>query len=383
MLNSLISLMALAGPWTAARATTFVDASATMIPMAITNGATMDMEFADLDGDGWSDLVLAAEFGQNAILFFREGRYVHGVEALPQDVLHDSEDIAIADLDGDGDPDLVFASEDDQRNEVYLNDGQGSFSDATDRLPVTGTSNSVAAFDANGDGHVDLLFGNNGRNELVLNDGEARFTLAAEAFPAAVDITQDIELGDLDGDGDLDVVLANENANRILRNEGDGTFADVTEQALGWRQEEETREADLADVDGDGDLDLYFANVGWAGHNPQDALLLNDGQGRFTPAPEGALPAFADFSLDVDFADLDGDGDLDAITARLAPSLGQPVNLLLNDGTGRFRLANELIPEASVGLGVDVEVADFDHDGLPDIYVTNFRPGDRLLLGSR
>lgn len=361
--------------------TPMTNGSAGLIPLALTNGKTMDMEFADLNGDGHGDIVLAAEYGQNAILFYQNGIYVHQMEALPQGVFGDSEDIAIADLDGDGDPDLIFASEDTQKNEVYLNDGRGKFKDISGRLPVTGISNSVVAFDADHDGDVDLLFGNKGQNELVLNDGNATFTLASNAMPKTSDITQDIELGDIDRDGDLDIVFGNEDANRVLRNNGNGTFTDITEDAIGYRTAEETREADLADVDGDGDLDLYFANVGWAGHNPQDALLLNDGKGKFTPAPSENLPFFAEFSLDIDFADLDRDGDLDAITARIAPGLGKPLNVMLNDGQGKFILANEIIPESAKGNALDVEAADLNHDGRLDIYIANHLPFDCVLLG--
>lgn len=383
ILSTLATAGLAAGLELAAPPAPMTDGSPTLLPMAITNGRTMDMEFADLNGDGHGDIVLASEFGQNAVLMYRPQtkRYIHSIDALPQGVLRDSEDIAVADLDGDGDLDLVFASEDDQVNEVYLNDGRGLFEDVTERLPVTGTSNSVAAFDADGDGDVDLLFGNKGQNELALNDGSANFTRAEGALPTSGDITQDIELGDIDGDGDLDVVFGNEDANRVLRNDGDGTFTDITAAAVGWRATEETREADLADIDGDGDLDLYFANVGWAGHAPQDALLVNDGTGRFQPAPGGSIPAFAEFSLDIDFADIDGDGDLDAITTRLAPGLSRPINIMLNDGDGRFAFANGLVPATAVGNGIDIEIADFDHDGHPDIYVAALMPCDRLLLG--
>ncbi|MEM1183374.1 MAG: VCBS repeat-containing protein [Planctomycetota bacterium] len=357
-----------------------VDGSAKLLPVAVTNGRTMDMEHADLNGDGKRDIVLAVEFDQNAVLLDVDGRYVYSRDALPQGIFGDSEDIAIADLDGDGDPDLVFASEDTQTNEMYLNDGQGRFEDVSTRLPVAGTSNSFAAFDADADGDIDLLFGNIGQNQLILNGGNATFVIAAGAIPEANDATQDIELGDIDGDGDLDIILANEDANRVLRNAGDGTFADITEESIGSRTSEETREADLADVDGDGDLDLYFANVGWAGHDPQDALLVNDGTGVFTQAPKVALPSFEEFSLDVDFADLDGDGDLDAVVARLAPGLARPITILLNDGNGGFESANHLIPSSAQGNAIDVELADFNRDGRVDIYVANHVPFDCLLL---
>ena len=361
------------------------DASADLLPLALTNGKTMDAELADLDGDGHADLVLAVEFGQNAVLVWRDGRFEHARDALPQGVLNDSEDIAIADLDGDGRPDLVFASEDTERNELYLNagviNGEPVFEDATDRLPVEGVSNAVAAFDADGDGDTDLLFGNKGRNALLLNNGDGRFTHAPDALPPIEDTTQDIEVGDLDADGHPDLVIANEDANRVLRNRGDGTFEDITERSIGLRSSEETREADLGDVDGDGDPDLYFANVGWAGFAAADKLLINNGDGTFTDESLTRLPVLPQFSLDIDFADLDGDGDLDAVLARIAQGFGRPVAVLLNDGKGRFTEPVGVLPEGIMGQGIDVEVADLDGDGTLDIYVATHFPADLALTG--
>lgn len=362
--------------------TMLTDASADLLPLAVTNGKTMDMEHADLDGDGFADLVLAVEFGQNAILFWRDTRYVHDPDALPQGVLRDSEDIAIADLDNDGDLDLVFASEDDMVNELYLNDGTGRFTDATDRLPVTGTSNAVVAFDADADGDIDLIFGNKGVNLFCRNDGHANFTYAPEAVPEQNDTTQDIEVGDIDGDGDMDLIIANELNNRVLVNNGDGTFTDNTEAAIGTRTAEETREADLGDIDGDGDLDIVFANVGWSNFPPGDKILINDGTGVFADESLSRIPFINEFSLDADFVDIDNDGDLDIITARIAGGASRPVTVFINDGEGRFADESEsFIPPHVQGVGIDVELLDLNHDGTLDLYIGTHMPSDFILLG--
>lgn len=358
------------------------DASADLLPLAVTNGKTMDMEHADLNGDGFADLILAVEYGQNAILLWRDTRYVHDTDALPQGIFRDSEDIAIADLDNDGDLDLVFASEDDMINELYLNDGAGHFTDATDRLPVTGTSNAVAAFDADADGDMDLVFGNNGINLFVRNDGQGNFAYDPDALPQLSSTTQDIEVGDIDGDGDLDLIIANEMNNRVLLNDGTGRFVDNTEAAIGMRSAEETREADLGDIDGDGDLDIVFANVGWSKFPPGDKILINDGTGVFADESVSRIPFINEFSLDADFADIDNDGDLDIVTARLAGGVGRPATVFINDGEGNFTDESQLyIPAGVQGIGIDVELLDLNHDGTLDLYIGCHMPSDFVLLG--
>ncbi len=357
------------------------DMSASYIPLAATNGRTMDAEFADLDGDGDLDLVLAAEFGQNAVCFWHNDRFVLQPDAITQGKRHDSEDIAIADFTGDGLQDIAIVAEDDQTNEFYINSGDGTFVDASERIPVSGTSNAVLALDVDSDGDLDLLIGNRGANVLLLNDGAGNFTDASdERLPTQADTTQDIEAGDIDGDGDPDLILANEQANRILINDGKGFFTDETQGRLEIKALEETREADLGDVDGDGDLDLVLANVAWSGADPTDRLLLNDGSGVFTRSDE--FPADSVFSVDADFADIDSDGDLDIITANLGQGAAIPVRIYLNDGSGAFKNATtDLVSPMSLVHGIDIECVDINGDTSPDLYIANHVSSDTVMIG--
>ncbi|GAB5495994.1 MAG: hypothetical protein Phyf2KO_10740 [Phycisphaerales bacterium] len=358
------------------------DVTAKCIPLAATNGRSMDAEFADLDGDGDLDLVLASEFGQNVVCFWNDNKFVLQPDVIVQGKRHDSEDIAIADFTGDGLPDIVIVAEDDQTNEFYINSGDGSFKDASSQIPVAGTSNSVLALDVDSDGDQDLLIGNNGANVLLLNDGAGHFTDASdERLPTQADTTQDIEAGDIDGDGDPDLIIANEQANRILINNGNGFFEDDTQGRLEIKALEETREADLGDVDNDGDLDLVLANVAWSGADPTDRLLLNDGAGNFTRSDH--FPADSVFSVDADFADIDSDGDLDIITANLGPGAAIPIRIYINDGSGGFTNAtNDLVKPMNLVHGIDVECVDINGDGEMEIYLTNHVSADVILARS-
>lgn len=361
----------------------FRDDSRASLPPQVLVGRSMDAEAADVDGDGDLDLFVAKEFGANVLLLNDgSGQFTDVSRAkLPQPV-RDTEDIAAADFDGDGDVDLVFVSEDDFVNEYYLNDGAGTFTDASDRLPVTGESNAVANQDLDGDGDQDLLIGNVGQDEALINDGAGHFTLESVArLGRDASRTQDLQLADIDRDGDADLVQANEDGNRLLLNDGTGHFADATAARLPPPTAgEETRQAALGDVDGDGDLDLYFANVAFAmQRNPQDRLLLNDGNGHFTDATARLLAPEADSTVDARFIDLDRDGDLDLLRAN---AFGGGSQALTNDGSGRY--TNEsarLLPAGAGGDGIDIVTADLTGDGLTDLYLCHYRSPDALLVG--
>ena len=347
-----------------------------------TIGSSMDSQAFDADGDGDLDLLIAKEIQPNVLLLNDgTGRMTVAPAGMLPGGSWDSEDVAVADFDRDGDLDAAIAGEDDQMSELYLNDGNGVFTSSSGRLPARGTAQSVIAADVDRDGDADLLFGNHGQNFLFVNNGSGRFTdQTRQRLPAVPDLTQDLEAGDVDGDGDLDLVVGNVDHNRLLLNDGRGFFTDAPERLPLRAAIEETREADLADVDGDGDLDLYFANLPFvAGADPQDRLLVNDGRGWFTDQTDARIGKESRYTVDAEFTDVDRDGDLDLVTANLNDS--RPYRVSLNDGTGVFKDAtSSVFPSGLTGQGVDAEVADFNGDGRLDIYFSSYIGTDRMVL---
>jgi hypothetical protein len=361
-----------------AQGTFYREVTDTHLPPGLA-GACMDAASADADGDGDLDLALAMEFEPNVLLLNDgAGVFTDGSERLPRDV-HDSEDVAFADFDRDGDLDLVLVSEDDREDELYLNDGAARFTNASERLVPQDVSNALAVLDLNGDGAPDLLTGNIGMNRVLINDGRGRFRdeTAARWVQEGESRTQDLELADVDGDGDLDVVVGNEGQNGLFANEG-GRLVDLTARSLPVRLDE-TREIRAADVDGDGDLDLAVANVRFIlDESPQDYVLFNDGSGRFAAVDSAGFAEDARSNFTIQLVDLDRDGDLDA----LAPSTVFPRGpedapgdylALVNDGSGSFAAAvrGTVVPASADGNGFDVEVADLDGDGIEDLFFCN------------
>ncbi len=344
---------------------------------------------ADLDGVRDLDVAIAAEYAPNRMLINDgAGRLTDESDARLLRTSGDHDEIAIADFDGDGDLDRVFVGEDDQVYGYHLNDGRGHFSDVTERLPTRGTSNAVVAEDVDRDGDPDLVVGNKGQDFLFTNDGTGMFTdETQDRLPSSGDVTQDIAVGDIDGDGDRDLILGNEDGNKALINDGSGRFYDVTESRLAPPAGgEETRNVDLADVDADGDLDLYYANVRLfvPDADPQDRLLIDDGSGHFADESASRLPAERESTMTESFLDVDRDGDPDIVTGTFGNPDGidasSPFHVLRNDGAGTYQPFDEVLPEGVTGTGFDIEPADFDGDGLTDLFLTSRGGMDRLLL---
>lgn len=357
------------------------------LPANIVNGPGMDIESADLDNDGDMDIVIANEYQTNRLLLNDgNGLFTNATGRIPVKNL-DSEDIALTDLNGDGWLDIVFATEDHRIHEMYLNDSTGSFLiDISDRLPNS-TANSVLAEDINGDSIPDLIFGNAnpndtpGQNFILINDGNAGFTdETSTRLPAELDVTQDLKMGDLDGDGDKDMVVGNEDGNKILINNGSGIFTNESGARLPASNVEETRKVTLADVDGDGDLDIYFSNVVFqAGQNRQDRLLINNGSGVFTDETFLRIPQINHNTLDAIFVDMDFDSDLDYFTVSSFTS--QEMRAFENDGDGIFaEVTSIVLPPGITGPGIGLKADYYNNDNLLDIYMVNRGGLDRLLF---
>ncbi len=270
-----------------------------------------DLELGDIDGDGDLDVV-----GTNEV-WLNDGT---GLFTDTNQSLGGGITVAVGDLDGDGDLDamvgVAYTS-----NRVFLNDGNGTFSNSGQTNLGTASPQSIEFADFDGDGDLDAFAANNGpANEVWLNDGSGVFTNSGQAM-GGFRPTQDVELGDFDGDGDVDALVVNQSQpNRLWLNDGDGLFTD-SGQALGNH-----RSFGLAvgDLDGDGDLDAFVANS-WALNITQEdsRVWLNDGAGTFSDSGQRFAPFF---NYAVDIADLDGDGDLDVWLATNS----QPSQVLIN-----------------------------------------------------
>lgn len=344
-------------------------------------GNTQKAKAADFDGDGDFDLVLAIRFQPNGLLI-NNGTGVFSDEfssRLPTQNF-DTQDVSVADFNGDGAPDIIFVSGESRFHELYINDGTGNFADLTNRIPVTGNSTTVTTADINDDGPIDIAIGNLSQNFILINNGNVFFTnQTSERIPLSQNRTRDIKFEDVTGDNLLDIVIASDDLNRLLVNTGSGFFTDQTNSRLPLLGTVyETKDIEPVDVDGDGSQDIYFANTGFqSGIDSQDRLLINNGLGEFSDQTEERLPELTLDSFDADFSDLDNDRDPDLVIGNY----NQGIHVLINDGNGVFTDETETwIPEGFTPPVNDVEIALFNDDRLPDIYISVRNEADQLLL---
>jgi len=364
----------------------YENVSSSNLPTGSLSGSSMNALAVDIEQDGDLDLVIASQGPNKILLNNGSGEFSILSNSILDRFNFNSQDVAVADFNGDSRFDLFFGNAADQTtsqtNEFYLNLGNVSFSNDLGQIPVTGISNSSLARDLNRDGFIDILIGNSGQNILLINNGNARFfDQTGQRLPSRFDLTRDIEVGDITGNGFPDIIVANENDdNRVLANNGSGIYLDQTGARLPVISAiEETREVELADVDGDGDLDIYYSNVRIfeSGADPQDRLLINNGQGVFSDVTSSQLPQKTSNTFDTDFLDIDSDGDLDILTGNFNGG----VQVFLNNGAGTFTDDTEnWLPEGLNPRVVDFEVADYNGDQLPDIYIAVFAGADILLL---
>ena len=200
-----------------------------------------------------------------------------------------------------------------------------------------------------------------------------------------------VRLVDLDGDGDLDVIVPNcggffsspqAQPIRIYRNNGGFSFSEDSQSMLGEVVSQAVRVVAAGDIDGDGDVDLFFPSAAGA----PDMLYVNAGEGSFSNEASTRLPAggSSSHSAAARFADLDGDGDLDLLVGSGYAFADTPaVQLYLNDGTGIFEEASGRLP-SSLPQGAidpdDIDVFDADGDYDLDVLVNAHKGANALWL---
>ena len=337
--------------------------------------------------------------------------------------------VATGDLNGDGRPEIVLGSNM-QGPSLFLNEGAFRFRDVTAAAKIVTTrpwTTGLTLADVNGDGRLDLYVSHAGigdaesrRNELWINEGtgaDSVPTFSEQAAKYGIDddgySTQAAFL-DFDRDGDLDLFVVNNSprpassfglrntrterdhngGDRLYRNDG-GRFTDVSQQAGIFGPEMAFGLGlGVSDVNRDGWPDIYVSNDFFE----HDYLYINNRNGTFTESLTTALANGSYFSMGMDIADVDNDGQDDIYTtdmlpedeyrlrttssfegwdvyqAKLRNDYGHQFmrNMLQhNNGDGTFSDVGQMAGVARTDWSWSALLADLDLDGRKDIFVTN------------
>ena len=327
----------------------------------------------DYDMDGDDDLFISMKkqdessnqiilINQNGVFKEKEGR--SGISHSGQDHFAISHD-----YDNDGYLDIMISSSFGVK--LYKNNGLAEFVDMTQPsdLFINNPINKLGLFDFDLEGDLDIYVSRNGNNQLFRNNSDGTFTDISSVSDIILneENTLDQVFGDFDDDGDVDMVVLNENSSVIYYdNLRQGYFKDLTKKS-GIKHKGSPSSITTADYNNDGYLDIYICDL-----NGNHSLYKNKGNGTFVFDNQLNLnPELKDFSAkQAEFADLDNDGYLDLII------IGAPKGSMNNSGLlilrndrleGFSNVSNSLPPIKSA---VDfILTMDVDSDGDLDLVV--------------
>jgi hypothetical protein len=367
----------------------------------------------------WLALLLAAHFVEVGMQSGLTHRHENG--ASPEKLLMETfgSGVAVFDFDGDGLLDLFFVNGADLArgkpgpgHRLYRNLGALKFTDVTPASGLKGNGGfgtGVAVGDYDNDGRPDLYVTGYGASQLFHNLGGGVFReVTAQARVGVTGWSSSAGFLDFDRDGRLDLYVVryldfdvkdnpycgfrrpgyrmycdprmfDGQADLLFRNNGDGTFTDVSKPAGIANPAGKGLGLAVGDIDNDGWPDLYIANDG-----VRNFLYHNRRNGTFTDIAYGSGVGFdahgrPQAGMGAEIADFDGDGLPDIFVTNFSDELNTLYrnlgNLLFDDVTEKAGLHSGLKP-----LGFGTRLFDFDNDGDLDIHVTNGHVTDNVRL---
>ena len=323
---------------------------------------------ADVDYDGKLDVMASNVVGYSASVLLGTGSGTFGAVAnYNSGAMGSSYGIAVADVDNDDRLDLLLANVAQHTVSVLLGTGTGTFAGGV--TYSTGASSApyrLSVADVNGDGHRDLLTANSNTHNvgILLGNGNGTFQAVTLISTGAGSRPYGVAVADVNADGQPDVLTVNSGTHTagVLLGNGNGTFQPMTTYSTGAGSQ--PSDIALADVNGDGKLDVLTANF----NSNTAGVLLGNGNGTFQAATTygaGGGP------LSLAVADVNGDGKPDLLMGNRSLNT---VGVLLGLGNGAFKTAVTF----STGAGsnpLGIAAADVNRDGRPDLVVGNNQNG--------
>jgi len=361
-----------------------------MLESYLISGLIPDIEdgygvaFRDFTNDGYPDIYLVCFRNLNRLLINNGGiipfidRTIYsgmGGYLMPRGETNLELGASAADYDNDGKPDIFLAGWG-KTHKLFHNLGDLVFEDATSNLNLQGVvdANYGIWFDADNDGYLDLyLTDEHHSNRFFLNNKNGFFSEAiwTESFIDTA-VSQGGCASDFDSDGDLDLYICNWfSADYLLLNNGEGIFSKANLNLPTLNNSYRSNSASTADIDNDGDLDLYVSTkegIAYLYRNEsinQSIVFELDSTNSFNFGREDVYGAL--------LQDFNHDGWVDCFFSLFGEN-----KLFLNDGQGGFdkNFDSDKRRASSTGSAV----ADLDFDGDLDIFVANKKAFGRVYL---
>ena len=364
-----LALLAAAG---AAQAQTPASFAPVMIYSTGIGSNPTGVTVTDVNVDGRLDIV-TANFanGTAGVLLGRAGGGFAAVTSYSTGTNCQPNDVAVADMNGDKRLDIVTANFGNSTVGVLLGQAGGGFA------PVSAYSADrplgVAVADVNGDGRLDVVTANNSTNTAGVLLGQAGGGFATMiAYPSGPSgAPNGVDVADMNGDGRLDIIIVNITGTvGVLLGRVGGGFAAVTNYQTGLGFNSRPKAVAVADVNSDGRLDIVTANnaSGAAG------VLLGLAGGGFATASTYSVGVNSQ-PESVAVADLNGDGRLDIVTANYGTNMAGVLLGLAGGGFAPVSTYSNALPSG-------VTVADVNGDGRSDIVMTSQGSSVDVLLNT-
>ncbi len=329
------------------------------IPQNIMSSSGSITAASDIDGDDDIDVLVAS--GTYGMVSWCENIDGNGnfTQHIITTELEDAHSAYAGDFDGDGDMDILTHSiHGTYSGPIYWFknlDGIGNFGEKQIIAGTTSYATSVFSSNLDGDGDMDVLSASGSKIAWYDNlDGNEKF--GSQKIISTNDDPSDVYACDIDGDGDSDVLSAFAYENKVAWYENLGGNGNFGEQQVITTSANGVRSVHAADLDGDGDLDVLSASVS------DNAIAWHenlDGNGNF--GPEQLIHYYTYAKYSVFAADLDDDGDMDVLSA----SIGRIAWYENIDGLGSF--GPQQIITTDISYGKSVFASDMDNDGDIDV----------------